>query len=466
MMVVDAVLRRNTGLRAAVIDKDEPGGICLTRGCIPSKIMLYSAEIVRTIERASEFGVDAPIQSIRFPDVMERMRRLIYKDINAIREGLSQSPQIDYYPAPAEFTAPYTLRVRGETIRGKQILLCTGSQPIVPPIRGLANAGFLTSDDVIQLRKLPPNLAIIGGGYIAAEYGHFFAAMGSKVTILGRNPQFLPGEEPEIAAVARKSLEKHMQILTNQEVREVSGSPGHAKRINAVDRATGALTSITAAEILLATGRAPTSDILHPERAGLATDANGWIRANEQLQASQPNVWVIGDANGVFPFKHKANHDARVVYENLVLRKDVKVDYHAVPHAVFTYPEVASVGLREREAVAQFGAEAILVGRYRYEDTAKGEAMGVTDYFVKVVVTGADLTIVGAHIVGPYASMLIQEVVDLMYTPDRSARPIVDGMHIHPALSEVVERAFLALAPLEVHHHEHSAASGTTRAHG
>ena len=466
MTVVDAMMQRNRSLKVAVIDKDEPGGICLTRGCIPSKIMLYSAEIVRTVERASEFGVDATIRKIRFPDVMDRMRRLIYKDINAIREGLSHSPGLDYYRAPAEFVEPYTLRVGGETIRGRTLLLGTGSQPLVPRIPGLAEARYLTSDDVIHLTKLPRTLVVIGGGYIAAEYGHFFAAMGAEVTILGRNPQFLPGEEPEVAAVARKSLEKHLRILTNQEVREVRGSPGGTKRVASVDRTTGASTTLSAAEVLVATGRGPTAVILHPERAGIVTDPRGWIRADDHLRASQPNVWVIGDANGVYPFKHKANYDARVVYENLVLGRDSKVDYHAVPHAVFCYPEVASVGLRQQEAVQKLGTDRVLVGQYRFEDTAKGEAMSLKDYFVKVVVEKDDLVIMGAHIVGPYASTLIQEIVDLMYTADRSARPILDGMHIHPALSEVVERAFFALSPVGGHTHVHGSGAEAAPAAG
>jgi mycothione reductase len=466
MSVVDAMLGRNPGLKAAVIDKDEPGGICLTRGCIPTKILLYSAEVVRVMERAKEFGIDVPPPQVRFRDVMERMRKLIDKDIDGIRNGLRQSPQIDYYPAPAEFVEPYTLRIGGDTLRGRVILLGAGSQPIIPAVPGLSEAGFQTSDTVLRLTRLPPSIAVIGGGYIAAEYGHFFAAMGSQVTILGRNPQFLPGEEPEISAVARGALEHHLVIRTNQEVREVRGSPGRSKTVVSSNRATGELLETEASEILVAAGRGPTTALLHPERAGIETDPAGWIRADDHLRASQPNVWVIGDATGHFPFKHKANYDAKVVYENLVLGRDTPTDYRAVPHAVFTYPEVASVGLREADAVRTLGKGRVLIGRYRYQDTAKGEAMGVTDYFVKVIVDREDLAIVGAHIVGPYASMLIQEIVNLMYTSNRSARPILDGMHIHPALTEVVERAFLSLAPLEEHVHEHAPTGGAVAAPG
>lgn len=458
MNVIDAMIQGNPDLRAAVIDKDEPGGICLTRGCIPSKILLYPAEVVRTIQRAQEFGIDVEIKQIRFDSVMQRMRKLIYEDINQIRNGLTHSKNIDYYPAAAEFVAPYTLQVDGETIKSSMILLCTGSKTIIPPIRGLDKVGHLTSDTILKIDRLPGSIAVVGGGYIAAEYGHFLSAMGSRVTIIGRNRQFLPEEEPEISAVAQKSLGRHMKILTNYEVIGAETMSRGEKRLVVVNRATGKKTTIEAEEILIAAGRGPNTDILHPERGEIETDKNGWIVVNDYLETSQRNVWAFGDANGRHPFKHKANYESRIVYYNAVQGKRVKVDYHATPHAVFTYPEVASVGLREKEALRQYGRERVLIGLYRYEDTAKGEAMGLKDYFVKVLVEDGTLKILGAHIVGPYASSLIQEVVNLMYTADQSAQPILEGMHIHPALSEVVERAFDNLTSPEHYHHtlEHS----------
>src|SRR5256886_2553887 len=199
---------------------DNPGGICLTRGCIPSKILLYPAELVRTIRRARGFGLDVELRSVDFVKVMERMHALIHKDIDQIRKGLSSSKNLDYFHAPAEFMAPYTMRVDGTEIRGSKILLGAGSEPIVPEIPGLVEAGYLTSDTVLGIRKLPPRVAVIGGGYIAAEYGFFLAAMGAAVTTLGRYPQFLPEEDPEGSPDARTHLSEAMQVETNQEVLE------------------------------------------------------------------------------------------------------------------------------------------------------------------------------------------------------------------------------------------------------
>jgi len=452
MNIVDAMIQENPNIRVAVIDKDEPGGICLTRGCIPSKILLYPAELVRTIEKARELGVDAKIASINFQMVMERMRTLINRDIDQIREGLSSSKNIDYYHAPAEFVSPYTLRVDGTEITSKMIFLCIGSKINIPPIKGLDKVKYHTSDTVLKLTKLPESIAIIGGGYIAAEYGHFFSSMGSKVTIIGRNSQFLPEEEPEVSTLAKKELERHMTILINQEVREVRET-GDKKELVAVDRKSGKNTVTTAREIMVATGRGPITNILHPEKTGVKLTEEGWIEVNDYLETSQPNIWALGDADGKYPFKHVANYESKIVYYNAILKRKVKADYHAIPHAVFTYPEIASVGLGEKEAVEKYGPDKVLIGFQKYEDTAKGEAMNVKDFFVKVIVEAETMRILGAHIIGPYASILIHEIIPLMYAGNGSYEPISDSIHIHPALSEVVDRAFQSLVPAE--HYQH-----------
>ncbi|MGA7924117.1 MAG: dihydrolipoyl dehydrogenase, partial [Thermoplasmata archaeon] len=449
MTVGHAYLERRPGARVAVIDKDEPGGICLTRGCIPSKLLLYPAGVVREVERASTFGIETSIQAIRFEDVMRRMRSLIDEDISQIRYGLEHTPNLTYFHAAAEFVAPYTLQVGTTTITAPMILLGLGSEATVPSVPGLRETGYLTSDTVLQLTTRPGAIAIVGGGYIAAEYGHFFSAMGCEVTIVGRNPRFLPGEEPEISETVRRALGRYVRIQTGQEVVRVERVEGR-KRLTLLERSTSRTSSLTVDEILIAAGRGPTTGILRPERGGIDLDAQGWVRVNEFLETSQPKVWAFGDANGRYLFKHKANWEAEVVYENVLLGHRRSVDYHAVPHAVFTYPEVAAVGLGERAAREQFGDDRLRIGFYWYRDTAKGQAMGETEGFVKVLIDRSTSAVLGAHVVGPDAANLIQEVVTIMYTPTRAFEPIRDGMHIHPALSEVVERAVRSfLTPTE-----------------
>jgi len=453
MGIAEAFIQRNTNAKVAVVDKDDPGGICLTRGCIPSKILLYPAEILRTIERAGRFGIDAKIGRIDFGMVMRRMRTLIDKDIDKIREGLSHSPNIAYYPKVAQFVAPYTLEVQGETLHSDMIFLCTGSKPKIPPIKGIETVGYHTNISALRITELPKSIVIVGGGYIAAEYGFFFSAMGSDVTIIGRNPKFLPQVEQEVSTLVKDELQLNMQIFTNHEVREVLKTSTNKKLVIAYDREKGEKLEVATDEILIASGRAPNTDILHPEKGGIKIDERGWIQVDEFLETSQPNIWALGDANGRYQFKHVANHEARVVYYNAILKKRVKVDYHAIPYAVFTYPEIAGVGFGEKEAIEKFSKEKVLIGFHRYEDTAKGEAMDVKKYFVKVILERDSMKILGAHIIGPYASVLIQEIINLMYTPQQSADPITGGMHIHPSLSEVVERAFSSLMTLDQYHH-------------
>jgi len=379
MEIVTAVIKGNPKVKVAVIDKDEPGGICLTRGCIPSKILLYPAELVRTIERAEGLGLRVNLKGIDFGSVMGRMRALIAEDVNSIRDGLSNSDNIDYYATTAEFIAPYTLKVGNTEITSKMIFLCTGSKPMIPRIEGLENVGYHTSDTILKMSRLPDNIAIIGGGYIAAEYGHFLSAMGSKVTIIGRNPQFLPEEEPEISALVKRELQEHMTIITDHEVRRAERTKTGGKRLIAFGRGTGKVVEVVADEVLVASGRGPNTDILHPEKGGIKTDEGGWIVVDEHLETSQPNVWALGDADGKYMYKHVANYEAMIVYQNAVLKRSVDVDYHAVPHTVFTDPEIASVGLREKEAIESYGYDNVLIGFQRYEDTAKGMAMGVRD---------------------------------------------------------------------------------------
>ena len=453
MNYINPIIDSNPEIKVAVIDKDEPGGICLTRGCIPSKILLYPAELIRELETASLFGIELEIKDIDFLAIMERMRRKIGEDIEAIRKGLAENPYLDYYHESAEFISPYTLKVGEKILHSKMIFLCTGSKPAIPPVKGLEEAGYLTSDTVLKLMECPKKLAILGGSYIAAEYGHFFSAMGAEVTVIGRNSQFLPQEEPEVSRLARMKMSKYMKVITNHEAIEVRKEDNGQKTVIIKERNSGKEEKISVDEILVATGRAPNTDILHPERAGIKTDAKGWILVNEYLETSQPNIWAFGDANGKYLLKHVGNYESGIVYLNAVLKENVKADYHAIPHAVFSYPEIAGAGMKEKEAVEKYGEERILIGIKFFEDTAKGSAMELRDYFVKVTLDAEDDKILGAHIIGPQASVLIHQIIPLMYTELRSPAPIMRAMDIHPSLSEVVTRAFYSRLPPEHYHH-------------
>ncbi|MDD1717217.1 MAG: FAD-dependent oxidoreductase, partial [Methanoregulaceae archaeon] len=352
------------------------------------------------------------------------------------------------------FVSPYTLKSADTTLHSELILLCPGSRPAVPPVKHLEDAGYLTSDTLLSLDSLPGSLAIIGGGYIAAEYGHFFSAMGTEVTILGRNPQFIPEEEPEVSEFARQALGRNITILTNYEVTEAERSKDGKKSLHAVNRDTGRQVVVSADEILVASGRSPNTDLLKPEAGGISTDPKGWIIVDDYLETSQKNVWAFGDAIGRAMFKHMANYEARVVYRNIRSgEKKIKADFRIIPHAVFIDPEIAGVGLKEADAVAKIGKEHLLVGFGSYGDTAKGAAMGLEEEFAKILVHRDTLEILGAHIAGPCASIIIQEIVSVMSGPSPNVQAVTETIHIHPAMSEVVEQACTSLMTPEVYHH-------------
>jgi len=429
-------------LKVAVVENNMVGGICLTRGCIPSKMLLYPATVARRIRESKKLGIDAELRGLDFSGIMERTYLHILDESRAIEESLKKHPLVDLYQTDGVFVGDYTIDVGGVEIEGDKILLGTGSKPYIPPIPGLDELEYFTNENFFRdLRKLPKRFAIVGGGYVALELGFFLAMMGSEVTVLEMLPRILYGEEPEASLLLQKKLSSFMEIRVDHKVVEARKRDG-SKVLVAENLKTGETVEVEADEVLVATGRSSYSDVTRPDKTGVKVDSRGWIVTDDYLRTSKEDVWAFGDANGKHMFKHKANYEAQMVLYNAFMGEQVKASYHAVPHAIFTEPEVASVGMREEEAAKK---HKILVGYALYEETARGEAMMVKDYFAKVIVDRETSRLLGAHIVGPEASILIQELVNLMYTRDRSIAPIFRGMHIHPALSEVVEKAFYNL---------------------
>jgi dihydrolipoamide dehydrogenase len=367
--------------------------------------------------------------------------------VEEIEKALKEHPNIDYYRDVATFTAPYELKVGNERIKAEKIFIGSGSKPLIPNIKGLSQVGFITSDTLLELEEMPESLAIIGGGYIAVEYGNFFARLGCDVKIIEMFPRILYNEEPELSWAVQEELGRIAEIYTSYKVIEVKKENG-LKKVVAVD-SEGNKKEIESEEVLVAAGRAPNSDILKPENGGIKTDSRGWIVVNEYLETSMPGVYALGDAIGKYMFKHAANHEARVVFENAVMGRRRMMNYDVVPHAAFTQPEIASVGLKEAEAIERYGKDNVLIGYEKYETTGKGLAMNAKG-FVKVIVSRAG-KILGAHIAGKYASVMIQEIVNLMVAK-ASVSVMLEAMHIHPALSEAVVWAFGNLMEVEEYH--------------
>lgn len=434
-----AAVAADSGLRTAVVDFGPMGGTCLNRGCIPSKMLIYPADAITMAEEASTIGVNATITSVDFKKIMQRMQELVAEDSGHQAMAVEADPNMKWFKEIGEFISDYTMKVGEDTISGKRIFIVSGARPDLPSVKGLENVRYLTSDTILKIPTQPKSMIIIGGGYIAAEYGHFFSTTGTKVTIIQRSPRLLPDEEPEVSELLKEEMTKKLEVYTNHEAIEAFEKDG-VKTVTVEDRENGETKQFSAEALLIAAGRVSNSDLLRPGKTGVELDDRGYIKVNEYLETKKKNIWAFGDAIGKQMFKHVANYEAEIAWHNAIHDDKAKVDYSSAPHAVFTHPQVASVGLKEAEAKQQ--GHSILVGRSFYKDTALGAAMGEPKGFVKVILEQKTGKILGAHIIGPHASMLIQEIVNTMVSGDGTFWPIVRAMHIHPALSEVVQRAF------------------------
>jgi mycothione reductase len=432
-----------SGLKTALVEHGRMGGTCINRGCVPSKMLIYPADVIAMITEGSKLGINARLESIDFTKMMDRMHQLVNGDVERQAQAVEKDPNVKWFKVSGEFVSDYTLKVGREEIRADKIFIVSGARPSLPPVKGLGDIDYLTSDTVLDLKSQPESMIIIGGGYIAAEYGHFFSSMGTKVTIVQRATRILSEEEPEISDVLKEEMLKRMQIFTDFEAIEVKKNDG-SKTVVAKNREDGKVQEFSAETLLVAAGRGPNSDILKPEKTGVELDGRGYIRVNEFLETRKKNIWAFGDAIGKQMFKHVANYEAQIVWHNANSDHKVKMDYHAAPHAVFTHPQIAAVGLTESESRRQ--GYKILVGKAFYEDTAIGAAMGSPKGFVKVIVERKTGKILGGHIIGPSASILIQEIIDAMAVGEGTLIPIARAMHIHPAMPEVVQMAFVNLA--------------------
>ena len=420
----------------ALVDKGPLGGTCPNLGCIPSKMLIHAADRVVDAVEAKRVGVSAAIESVDFRFIMERMRKFVRENQAHMRSGLSHADGLDFYEGEGHFVDEYTLEVNGEKIRGDKVFIASGSRPMIPPIKGLDSVEYLTNESVLQLKECPESLIIIGGGYIAVEYGHFFAAMGTKVTMLEMADRLVLSEEPEVSHLLQEELGQRMEVYTKAQVQEVKKSAGGVTVITGNSEA--AQKKYSAQSVLVAVGRRSNADLLKVENTGVEVDRRGWVKVNEYLETTKRNINAVGDANGQQMFTHVGNLEAVLAADSAVHGTRLKMDYSAAPHAVYSHPQIASVGMREEEARKE---HKVLVGRASYFDVAQGEAMMEKKGFAKAIVEADAEKVLGFHIIGPYAPILIQEVTDAMARGGTVA-DIQRGMHIHPSITELVPRVF------------------------
>ena len=428
------------GLKVAIIEKGPFGGTCLNRGCIPSKMLIHSADVMETIKNADTFGIKAKVSKVDWKKIQKRVWSLIDEDAKSIEYGNRRTKNITVYKKQAAFVGKKLLKVGNELITAEKIFICAGTRPSVAPIEGLENVKYYTSDDVMRLKEQPRKMIILGGGYIAAELGHFFSSLGTEVTMVVRS-SLLKNEDEEIAKRFTEIVSKKYNVMLETETVRVSKK---GKNILLFVKQKGKLKKLGADVLLVATGRVPNTDILDVKKTGVKLNDRGYIEVNNYMETNVPGIWAIGDIAGKYLFKHSANLEASYCAHNAFNPdKKIKVDYLAMPHAIFTSPQIAGVGMTEQELREK--KIKYVVGKYDYINTGMGAAIEDKDGFVKVLIDPKTKKILGCHIIGSDASTLIHEVVVAMKAGlDVSA--ITRAVHIHPALPEVVQRAFNNIA--------------------
>ncbi len=427
-------------LRAAIIEPDRFGGTCLNRGCIPSKMLVVAADAARAVVEAQRLGVHATLDRVDWPAIRAR----VFGRLDPLHDSAVQYRRrngIDVYAAAARFVAPRVLEVGGEQLTAEQIVVAVGARPIVPPIPGLDTVAFHTSDTIMRVDEVPASLLVIGGGFVAAELGHVFGAFGAEVTIVQRGPRLLMAEDEQVSARFTELAQRRFRVLLNTTVTAVAARAGG---VSVTVERDGQLDVLKATSLLVATGRRPNTDLLEAAAGGLDVDNHGHVVTDDTYQTSVPGVWAFGDVSNHFQLKHMANAEERVVRHNLTHPDALRwLPHTLVPHAVFSDPQIASVGLTEAQA-RQRGTDHVVAVR-EYADTAYGWALEDTTSFVKLIAEPRSRTLLGAHIIGPQAATLLQPLLQAMMLGQSIDQLAHDVLYVHPALTEVLEQALLDL---------------------
>ena len=461
----------------AIVERGTFGGTCLNVGCIPSKMFVYAADVADTIATAGHYGIAASFDSADWPAIRDR----VFGRIDPIASGGrdyrfgAECPNITVFEGDARFVSDRRLAVRmgdgsTESVSGRHVVLGAGARAFLPPYRGLGTVPFHTSDSVMRLDSLPESMIVLGGGYIACELGYVFSALGTNVTVVNRGERLLRAEDDDVSAAFTTAAQRHFDLRLGATVTSVRGGAATGSTVRGgvgdfayaadgtpsahgnsytveFDRG-GRAESVSADVLLVATGRVPNGDQLALDLAGVDDD-DGRVLTDEFYRTSAPGVWAFGDLSSETQLKHLANAQVRALRHNLLVAEGQAdgpmhtVREDLVPHAVFSHPQVASVGLTERDARAQ--GLPISVANKPFGHTAYGWAMEDTASFAKLIAHAETRELVGAHIIGPQASTLIQQLIQGMtfgQTVDQMAR---EQFYIHPALTEVIENALLEL---------------------
>ncbi len=429
------------GKTVAVVEPGPLGGTCVNRGCIPTKTLLRSADIMRTLQGASEFGihVDPDDVTVDFPAIFERMRRMREENVSHSDAWVDGSDAITRYRDRARFVDERTVELTdGTQLRGETIFVATGAHPFIPPVDGLEDVPYLTNRNLLDdLSTQPEHIVILGGGYIGLEFAHFFASVGSEVTVVESNACLLR-EDKDVRSLVTEEVAGYTNLLNGARATHAREEEGEVV-LTVTMKETGEELEVRGDTLLVATGRRPTTEDLDLDAANVDLDERGFIAVDDALRTSNPHVYAYGDVIGQGMFKHTSSFEGEVAWR-ASQGEDATMSYRTNPHAIFTHPQVGSVGLNEEDAREQ--DHDVEVMRSEYEDVAKGEILGSPPGFAKLVYDATTERILGFHLVGPHAAMLIHEVVVAMNAGDGTVDNVADSIHVHPTMPELVQQVF------------------------
>ena len=449
--------------RVALLENGTFGGTCLNVGCIPTKMFVYPADLAHGARSSGPLGVDTSLDKVHWAEIRDRIFGRIDPISDSGRTWRAESnTNVTLYEGHARFTGPHTIDTgTGESITAEQVVIATGSRVVLPDIPGLSRRTgpadpdtalerlrrprVHSSDTIMRIDEVPRRLLIIGGGFVSAEFAHIFGSFGSAVTVVNRSGALLRAEDGDVSARFTELARQRWDVKLDTGVTRVEELPD-GLRVHLVTD--GAESAVETDIILVATGRRSNSDLLDIERAGVEVDDAGLVVVDHFQRTNVEGIWALGDVSNTHQLKHLSNHEARVVRHNLLYPDDlVRASHDHVPSAVFTSPQVARVGLTEQAARDQ--GVRFVTAQTPYGDTAYGWAMEDTTSFAKVLADPETGLLLGAHLLGPQASNLIQPLVQAM-TFGQTAHEVARGQFwIHPALSEVVENVLLGLGGAE-----------------
>ncbi|EKO31911.1 dihydrolipoyl dehydrogenase [Leptospira santarosai] len=424
------------GYKVAVIEKESPGGTCLNRGCIPSKMLIYPAEILSLAKNSEKFQISFPGKpKVDFKSLIERISKTVDEESASILPAYDRNPNITYIQGTASFVSDKIISVNGEQLTAKRIFIASGARPTIPNIPGLAGTPYMTSREALRRTDLPKSLIVIGGGFIALELGFAYSAFGSEVTFLVRN-RMLKNEDGDIANEFERVFTKEHNVLLRTNIHQLE----YKENMFHVEIETnGKKSRLQSEALLVATGIRPNTDLLNLSNTKIQTDTNGYIVVNEYLETTSPEVYALGDISGKYFYRHSVNFEGEFLFRTLYQeKKKAPIDYPPVPHAVFTHPQVARVGKTEEQLV-QEGIDYV-AAKNPYSASATGMARLSDSGFVKILVDKKSRKILGAHAIGDEASNVIHLFILLM-TIDGNLDDLLKMIYIHPALPEIARNA-------------------------